>query len=72
MTRSLIQVSGCIVQQLIEQGKERRREGGRDRKREGGREDVSPSPKPVSQSQRGRTTDHNGALQRLAESCNLA
>lgn len=58
------------VQQLIERGKRERRgeEGGR----EGGREGCLFPPQPVSQSQRGRTTGHNGALQRLAESCNLA
>lgn len=67
VTSSLIQVSDCTVQQLIERGKKRKKEGGIEVGR-----DVSPPPRPVSHSQRGRTTGHNGALQRLAESCNLA
>lgn len=61
------------LQQLMKEegGKERKGEridGGRD----GGREVCLPPPQPVSQSQRERTTGHNGALQCLAESCNLA
>ncbi len=67
MTHSLIQVSGFTLEQLIKQGKERKRE-----EKEGGMERGRMPPKPVSQTQRGRTTSHNRALQRLAESCNLA
>lgn len=72
MTRSLIQVSDSNSAAAWNERRmlERRSEGWREGKEGGEREvgeegeDVSAPPRPVSQSQRGRTTGHNGALQR--------